>query len=97
MSGHETIRVLEVGVDAPAQSEENGKPLDLPVSEPTSTNDPPRETVLCHTDNTCAETTGTKFLLKKLVEIMQLVYIVIQTAIIFLPFLKQNSGSWTEL
>ncbi|XP_040196774.1 POU domain, class 6, transcription factor 1 isoform X2 [Rana temporaria] len=57
MSGHETIRVLEVGVDAPSQSEENGKPLDLPVSEPTSTNDPPRETVLCHTDNTCAETT----------------------------------------
>ncbi|XP_018417611.1 PREDICTED: POU domain, class 6, transcription factor 1 isoform X1 [Nanorana parkeri] len=57
MSGHETIRVLEVGVDAPAQSEENGKPLDPPVPEPTSTNDPPRETVLCHTDNTSAEAT----------------------------------------
>ncbi|XP_072263143.1 POU domain, class 6, transcription factor 1 isoform X2 [Pyxicephalus adspersus] len=56
MSGHETIRVLEVGVDAPAQSEENGKPLDPPVPEPTSTNDAPRETVLCHTDNSAEAT-----------------------------------------
>ncbi|KAM9321391.1 POU domain, class 6, transcription factor 1 [Gastrophryne carolinensis] len=56
MSGHETIRVLEVGVDAPAQSEETGKLLDPPVPEPTSTNDAPRESVLCHTENTSAET-----------------------------------------
>ncbi|XP_068123486.1 POU domain, class 6, transcription factor 1 [Hyperolius riggenbachi] len=55
MSGHETIRVLEVGVDTPAQSEENAKSLDPSVPEPTSTNDPPRETVLCHTENTSAE------------------------------------------
>ncbi|KAM8977244.1 POU domain, class 6, transcription factor 1 isoform 2-T2 [Pelodytes ibericus] len=55
MSGHETIRVLEVGVDAPVQSEEVGKAADPPAPGPVETNDLPRETVLCHVENPCAE------------------------------------------
>ncbi|XP_075447737.1 POU domain, class 6, transcription factor 1 isoform X2 [Ascaphus truei] len=55
MSGHETIRVLEVGVDGPLQSEELGKGFDPPGPEPADTNDLKRETVLCHVENTCAE------------------------------------------
>ncbi|XP_063284106.1 POU domain, class 6, transcription factor 1 isoform X2 [Pelobates fuscus] len=55
MSGHETIRVLEVGVDAPSQSEEATKTADPPAAESTDTNDLPRESVLCHVENTCAE------------------------------------------
>ncbi|XP_063808358.1 POU domain, class 6, transcription factor 1 isoform X2 [Pseudophryne corroboree] len=52
MSGHETIRVLEVGVDTTAQPEEPGKAFDTPVPEPAVTNDLARETVLCHAENT---------------------------------------------
>ncbi|XP_075055419.1 POU domain, class 6, transcription factor 1 isoform X2 [Mixophyes fleayi] len=55
MSGHETIRVLEVGVDAPAQPEEAGKAFDPPVPEPAVTNDLMRETVLCHMENASAK------------------------------------------
>ncbi|KAG8452590.1 hypothetical protein GDO86_004392 [Hymenochirus boettgeri] len=56
MSGHETIRVLEVGVDGPLQSEDSGKPLDSPAPEPTDTSELPRESVLCHVENTSADT-----------------------------------------
>ncbi|XP_069614724.1 POU domain, class 6, transcription factor 1 isoform X1 [Ranitomeya imitator] len=55
MSGHETIRVLEVGVDNPPQPEESGKALDPPVSEPSVTNNLTRETVLCQAENSSAE------------------------------------------
>ncbi|KAM4699381.1 POU domain, class 6, transcription factor 1 [Discoglossus pictus] len=53
MSGHETIRVLEVGVDTPVQPEDSGK--ESSGSEPVDTNDLSRESVLCHVDNTCTE------------------------------------------
>lgn len=55
MSGHETIRVLEVGVDAPSQPEESGKSLDPPVTEPSVTNNLTRESVLCQAENPSAE------------------------------------------
>ncbi|KAM4795030.1 POU domain, class 6, transcription factor 1 [Rhinophrynus dorsalis] len=55
MSGHETIRVLEVGVDTPVQSEEPVKALETSCPEPKDTNDLARETVLCHVENTCTE------------------------------------------
>ncbi|XP_012811789.1 POU domain, class 6, transcription factor 1 isoform X3 [Xenopus tropicalis] len=54
MSGHETIRVLEVGVDAPVQSEESGKA----ASEPADTSDMTRDNVLCHAENTVKSTAG---------------------------------------
>ncbi|XP_073519338.1 POU domain, class 6, transcription factor 1 isoform X2 [Phyllobates terribilis] len=55
MSGHETIRVLEVGVDNPTLPEESGKALDPPVTEPADTNNLTRETVLCQAENSSAE------------------------------------------
>ncbi|KAM3933008.1 POU domain, class 6, transcription factor 1 isoform 2-T2 [Leptodactylus fuscus] len=55
MSGHETIRVLEVGVDAPNQPEESAKASDPPVTEPSVTNNPARESVLCQAENSSAE------------------------------------------
>ncbi|XP_073432835.1 POU domain, class 6, transcription factor 1 [Dendrobates tinctorius] len=55
MSGHETIRVLEVGVDNPTQPEESGKALDPPVTETSVTNNLTRETVLCQAENSSAE------------------------------------------
>ncbi|XP_018102982.1 POU domain, class 6, transcription factor 1 isoform X2 [Xenopus laevis] len=57
MSGHETIRVLEVGVDAPVQSEESGKAPETPAPEPADRSDLARDTVLCHVENTCTEPT----------------------------------------
>uniref|UniRef100_A0A8C5LUZ0 POU domain protein n=1 Tax=Leptobrachium leishanense TaxID=445787 RepID=A0A8C5LUZ0_9ANUR len=55
MSGHETIRVLEVGVDAPSQSEETSKTVDPPRPEFADTNDLSRETVLSQAENSCAK------------------------------------------
>ncbi|XP_069828345.1 POU domain, class 6, transcription factor 1 isoform X2 [Dendropsophus ebraccatus] len=55
MSGHETIRVLEVGVDAPTQPEEPGKAVEPSVSESSVTNNLARETVLCQTENSSTE------------------------------------------
>ncbi|XP_066440471.1 POU domain, class 6, transcription factor 1 isoform X2 [Eleutherodactylus coqui] len=55
MSGHETIRVLEVGVDAPTQPEDSAKALEPPVTEPSATNNLIRETVLCQAENSSAE------------------------------------------
>nr|XP_009686319.1 PREDICTED: POU domain, class 6, transcription factor 1 [Struthio camelus australis] len=50
MSSHETIRVLEVGVDAPLPAEEERKALEMPAREvvrglPGETTDPAREDV----------------------------------------------------
>uniref|UniRef100_A0A8B9QK78 Uncharacterized protein n=1 Tax=Apteryx owenii TaxID=8824 RepID=A0A8B9QK78_APTOW len=50
MSSHETIRVLEVGVDAPLPAEEDRKALEMPAREvargsPGETADPAREDV----------------------------------------------------
>ncbi|XP_053564198.1 POU domain, class 6, transcription factor 1 [Bombina bombina] len=50
MSGHQTIRVLEVGVDTPVQSDESGKASESSGPEPEDTND-----VLCHSENSCTE------------------------------------------
>ncbi|XP_071990896.1 POU domain, class 6, transcription factor 1 isoform X2 [Engystomops pustulosus] len=55
MSGHETIRVLEVGVDAPTQPEESGKALDPPVTEPSLINSLSREMLLCQAENSSTE------------------------------------------
>lgn len=50
MSSHETIRVLEVGVDAPPPAEEDRKPSEMPPGEgargsPRGSGDPGREEV----------------------------------------------------
>nr|XP_033795644.1 POU domain, class 6, transcription factor 1 isoform X3 [Geotrypetes seraphini] len=62
MSGHETIRVLEVGVDAPAQTEEAGKSfeastLDTPGSQsyPAEACDPGREAAQSVPEIACEE------------------------------------------
>ncbi|XP_044142387.1 POU domain, class 6, transcription factor 1 [Bufo gargarizans] len=55
MSGHETIRVLEVGVDTPTNPEESGKSVDPPVTEAPVTNNSTRDTVLCQVENSSVE------------------------------------------
>ncbi|XP_040395659.1 POU domain, class 6, transcription factor 1 [Cygnus olor] len=64
MSSHETIRVLEVGVDAPPPAEEDGKPLEMPPGEgargsPRGSGDPGREDVPPSAETSCsAEAAG---------------------------------------
>ncbi|XP_035426957.1 POU domain, class 6, transcription factor 1 [Cygnus atratus] len=59
MSSHETIRVLEVGVDAPPPAEEDGKPLEMPPGEgargsPRGSGDPGREDVPPSAETSCS-------------------------------------------
>lgn len=64
MSSHETIRVLEVGVDAPLPAEEDRKPLEMPPGEgargsPRGSGDPGREDVPPSAETSCsAEAAG---------------------------------------
>ncbi|XP_067385735.1 POU domain, class 6, transcription factor 1 [Emydura macquarii macquarii] len=63
MSSHETIRVLEVGVDAPLPAEDDGKALETTVGEvasscPVETSEPGREDVQRNLEPVCGETTG---------------------------------------
>ncbi|NXI71486.1 PO6F1 factor, partial [Anseranas semipalmata] len=64
MSSHETIRVLEVGVDAPLPAEEDRKALEMPSGEgtrgsPGGSGDPGREDVPPSAETSCgAEATG---------------------------------------
>ncbi|XP_025069188.1 POU domain, class 6, transcription factor 1 isoform X2 [Alligator sinensis] len=63
MSSHETIRVLEVGVDAPLPAEEDGKTLDAAAEEaasscPSETGKAGREEVQPNPETTCGETIG---------------------------------------
>ncbi|XP_066841900.1 POU domain, class 6, transcription factor 1 isoform X2 [Anser cygnoides] len=64
MSSHETIRVLEVGVDAPPPAEEDRKPLEMPPGEgargsPRGSGDPGREDVPPSAETSCsAEAAG---------------------------------------
>ncbi|KAI6062518.1 POU domain, class 6, transcription factor 1 [Aix galericulata] len=59
MSSHETIRVLEVGVDAPPPAEEDRKPSEMPPGEgargsPRGSGDPGREEVPPSTETSCS-------------------------------------------
>lgn len=59
MSSHETIRVLEVGVDTPLPAEEDRKPLEMPPGEvarssPGKTGHPGREEVPPSTQSSCS-------------------------------------------
>ncbi|NXH71806.1 PO6F1 factor, partial [Hydrobates tethys] len=59
MSSHETIRVLEVGVDAPLPAEEDRKALEMPPGEvargsPGDTGHPGREDVPPSTQSSCS-------------------------------------------
>ncbi|XP_032060570.1 POU domain, class 6, transcription factor 1 [Aythya fuligula] len=59
MSSHETIRVLEVGVDAPLPAEEDRKPSEMPPGEgargsPPGSSDPGREEVPPSTETSCS-------------------------------------------
>nr|XP_048687894.1 uncharacterized protein LOC125627635 isoform X3 [Caretta caretta] len=63
MSSHETIRVLEVGVDAPLPAEDDGKALEPTAGEvasscPVETSEPGREDVQANLETTCGGTTG---------------------------------------
>ncbi|XP_032642734.1 POU domain, class 6, transcription factor 1 isoform X1 [Chelonoidis abingdonii] len=63
MSSHETIRVLEVGVDAPLPAEDDGKALEATAGEvasscPVETSEPGREDVQPNLETTCGGTTG---------------------------------------
>ncbi|XP_035164824.1 POU domain, class 6, transcription factor 1 isoform X1 [Oxyura jamaicensis] len=64
MSSHETIRVLEVGVDAPPPAEEDRKPLEMPPGEgargsPRGSGDPGSEDVPPSAETSCsAEAAG---------------------------------------
>nr|XP_020640240.1 POU domain, class 6, transcription factor 1 isoform X3 [Pogona vitticeps] len=66
MSGHETIRVLEVGVDAPlpAENEEKTKKItaagggEAPTSCPPESNETGRETVEPNSEKACGESGG---------------------------------------
>ncbi|TFK03467.1 protogenin [Platysternon megacephalum] len=63
MSSHETIRVLEVGVDAPLPAEDDGKALKATAGEvasscPVETSEPGREDVQPNLETTCGGTTG---------------------------------------
>ncbi|KAG6926863.1 POU class 6 homeobox 1 [Chelydra serpentina] len=63
MSSHETIRVLEVGVDAPLPAEDDGKALEATAGEvasscPVETSEPGREDVQPNLEATCGGTTG---------------------------------------
>uniref|UniRef100_A0A8C8VNJ4 POU class 6 homeobox 1 n=1 Tax=Pelusios castaneus TaxID=367368 RepID=A0A8C8VNJ4_9SAUR len=63
MSSHETIRVLEVGVDAPLPVEDDGKALETAVGEvasgcPVETSEPGRGDVQPNLETACGETTG---------------------------------------
>ncbi|KAM6307928.1 POU domain, class 6, transcription factor 1 [Podargus strigoides] len=58
MSSHETIRVLEVGVDTPLPAEEDRKPLEVPAGEvaqgsPGGSGRPGREDVPASTQSPC--------------------------------------------
>nr|XP_014341268.1 PREDICTED: POU domain, class 6, transcription factor 1 [Latimeria chalumnae] len=61
MSGHETIRVLEVGVDAPVQTGEDGKALEAAAAtggvsdQPVETAGAAGDATLPSTENTCNE------------------------------------------
>lgn len=67
MSSHETIRVLEVGVDAPPPAEEDRKPSEMPPGEgaqgsPRGSGDPGREEVPPSTETSCStEAAGEMF------------------------------------
>lgn len=65
MSSHETIRVLEVGVDAPPPAEEDRKPSEMPPGEgargsPRGSSDPGREEVPPSTETSCSTETAGK-------------------------------------
>lgn len=72
MSGHETIRVLEVGVDAQIPAEEEGKALEAVATEGSQSGGPPEageaagEAGPDHPDSS-VEATGTRPLLPRTV------------------------------